>query len=198
MRLRSSVSIDRGWIMVVIALTVAWLALLAGGGRAQPVVAGSDNPVAADYKLGPTDHIRITVFGEDNLTGEFSVTADGSISMPLVGAVVALGRTADQVRADIETRLKDGYIKDPRVSVEVLTYRGFYILGEVNKAGEYPYTPNLTVLGAVATAQGYTYRANTHRIFIKHEGDSAERAYPVTSDLAVQPGDVIRVAERFF
>lgn len=198
MRLSSSLRIDRAWTIAVIALTAACLALAAGGARAQPVVAGSDNPVAADYKLGPTDHIRITVFGEDNLTGEFSVTADGSISMPLIGAVAALGRTADQVRADIETRLKDGYIKDPRVSVEVLNYRGFYILGEVNKSGEYPYTPGLTVLGAVATAQGYTYRANTHRVFIKHEGDPGERPYPVTSDLAVQPGDVIRVAERFF
>lgn len=198
MRLTSPLFMERAWTIAAIALTVACLALQAGDARAQPVVAHSDTPVAADYRLGPTDHVRITVFGEDNLTGEFSVTADGSISMPLIGAVAALGRTADQVRADIETRLKDGYIKDPRVSVEVLNYRGFYILGEVNKSGEYPYTPGLTVLGAVATAQGYTYRANTHRIFIKHEDDPAERPYPVTSDLAVQPGDVIRVAERFF
>jgi polysaccharide export outer membrane protein len=195
MRLRPSSFIDGAWTIAVIALSLACLALPA---RGQPIAAISDGPVAADYRLGPTDHIRITVFGEDNLTGEFSVTADGSISMPLIGAVAALGRTADQVRADIETRLKDGYIKDPRVSVEVLNYRGFYILGEVNKAGEYPYEPGLTVLGAVATAQGYTYRANTHRIFIKHDGDPAEHPYPVTSDLAVQPGDVIRVAERFF
>lgn len=197
MPLRSSLLVGRTWTIAVMAV-VACLALYLGGARAQPVEASSGGPVAADYRLGPTDHIRITVFGEDNLTGEFSVTADGSISMPLIGAVAALGRTADQVRADIETRLKDGYIKDPRVSVEVLNYRGFYILGEVNKAGEYPYTPGLTVLGAVATAQGYTYRANTHRIFVKHEGDPAEHPYPVTSDLAVQPGDVIRVAERFF
>jgi polysaccharide export outer membrane protein len=190
--------IDRAWTVAAVVLTLACVTLFTGGARAQPVLTTSDSPVAADYRLGPTDHVRITVFGEDNLTGEFSVTADGSISMPLIGGVAALGRTADQVRTDIETRLKDGYIKDPRVSVEVLNYRGFYILGEVNKAGEYPYAPGLTVLGAVATAQGYTYRANTHRIFIKHEGDPAERPYPVTSDLTVQPGDVIRVAERFF
>ena len=160
----------------------------------------SDNarPASEDYRLGPTDHVRITVFGEDNLTGEFSVNADGSISMPLIGAVSALGRTAEDVRSEIETRLRDGYIKDPRVSVEVLNYRAFYILGEVNKAGEYPYEPGLTVLGAVATAQGFTYRANTHRIYIKHAGDTNEQPYTVSSGLAVEPGDVIRVGERFF
>ena len=84
MRLRPSSFVDRAWTIAVIALTVACLALSAGGARAQPVETGSGSPATADYRLGPTDHIRITVFGEDNLTGEFSVTADGSVSMPLI------------------------------------------------------------------------------------------------------------------
>ena len=198
MRIVLTPLLARASTLAALVIVTTCLALSPGHAGAEPAAAGSATAAAPDYHLGPTDRVHITVFDEDNLTGEFSVTADGNISMPLIGAVPAVGRTADQVRTDIETRLKDGYIKDPRVSVEVLKYRAFYILGEVNKAGEYPYLPGLTVMGAVATAQGYTYRANTHRIFIKHDGQPGEQAYPVTSDLPVQPGDVIRVAERFF
>lgn len=106
--------------------------------------------------------------------------------------------TVRDFQTKVTTALADGYIRDPRVSAEVLNYRPFYILGEVNKPGEYPYTNGLTVLNAVATAGGFTYRANTKSVFIRRANEASEKAYPLSSVPAVAPGDTIRVAERFF
>jgi polysaccharide export outer membrane protein len=106
--------------------------------------------------------------------------------------------TIPQFQKEVETALKNGYLKEPRVSVEVLNYRPFYILGEVTKPGEYPYTNGLTVQNAVATANGFTYRANTKKVFIKRADATEEREYPLTSNTQVAPGDTIRIAERFF
>ena len=98
----------------------------------------------------------------------------------------------------VVTYKKEGYVKDPRVSVEVMTYRPFYILGEVQKPGEYPYSNGLTVLNAVATAGGFTYRANTKKVFIKRAESSTEEKYPLNSQTPVAPGDTIRIGERLF
>lgn len=156
-------------------------------------------PVSFDYKLGAGDKVRVNVFGEDTLSGEYEVSGEaGVVSMPLIGDVQAGGLTVTQLQTLIEAKLKDGYLKEPHVSIEVLNYRPFYILGEVTKPGEYPYTTGLTVLNAVATANGFTYRADTHKVFIKRAGDPVEHEYPLTSMTLVQPGDTIRVKERFF
>ncbi len=120
------------------------------------------------------------------------------MSLPLVGDIPAAGKTAREFGAAVEIALKDGYIKEPKVSVEVLTYRPFYILGEVMKPGEYPYTNSLTVLNAVATAEGFTYRADTKKVFIKRANENEERPYPLTTTTPVAPGDTIRIGERFF
>lgn len=153
---------------------------------------------AADYRLGAGDKIRVITFGEDALTGEFFVSGSGKVSLPLIGEVDAAGLSIPQFQKKVEDALKDGYLKEPRVSVEVLTYRPFYILGEVTKPGEYPYTNGLTVLNAVATANGFTYRANTKRVFVRHVGSTTEEEVPLTSTTQVAPGDTIRIAERFF
>jgi protein involved in polysaccharide export with SLBB domain len=151
-----------------------------------------------EYRLGSGDKVRVTTFGEDALTGEFFVGGSGKVAMPLVGELDAAGMTAREFQTRVETALKDGYLRDPRVSVEVLTYRPFYILGEVTRPGEYPYTNGLTVLNAVATANGFTYRANKNRVFIKRADATREEAYPLTSTTQVAPGDTIRIGERFF
>ena len=150
------------------------------------------------YRLGADDKIRVITFGEDSLSGEFLVSGAGKVSLPLVGEVQAAGLTLPEFQKEVETALKEGYLKDPHVSVEVLTYRPFYILGEVQKPGEYPYTNGLTVLNAVATANGFTYRANTKKVFIKRADSQTEEEYPLTSMTPVAPGDTIRIAERFF
>lgn len=154
--------------------------------------------VIPEYHLGAGDKIRVITFGEDALTGEFFVSGAGKVSMPLIGEVNAAGLSIPQFQKEVEDALKDGYLKEPRVSVEVLTYRPFYILGEVTKPGEYPYTNGLTVLNAVATANGFTYRANTKRVFIKRADSTEEQEFPLTSTTPVAPGDTIRIAERFF
>ena len=152
----------------------------------------------ADYRLGANDQVRVLVFGEDSLSGQFSVGSTGKISMPLIGDVQASGLTITQLQATIADQLKDGYLKDPKVSAEVVTYRPFYILGEVNKPGTYPYTNGLTVQNAVATANGFTYRANTKKVFIKRDNEASEKPYELNGTVPVAPGDTIRIGERLF
>lgn len=162
------------------------------------VATWSTTGAAQIYRLGPGDKIRLITYGEDSLTGEFAVSGAGAVSLPLIGDMKAAGLTTSELEDEIATALRGNYIKDPRVSVEVLNFRPFYILGEVNKPGEYPFEDGLTVMNAVATANGFTYRANSHRVMIKHAGETDEKEYPLTSSLAVAPGDTIRVKERFF
>lgn len=160
-----------------------------------PVV-GSAN--LSDYRLGPGDELRITVYGEKDLTGEFIVSGSGKLSFPLVGDVDAEGKTVVEVTAELRAKLADGYLVDPKVSGEVLNFRPYYVLGEVNKPGQYPYTSGLTALKAVATAQGYTYRANAKKIFIRHASESVEHEYSMGQVIYIQPGDTLRIAERYF
>jgi len=154
--------------------------------------------VGADYILGSADKIRITVFGEPSLTGEYFVSSSGKVSLPLAGEVQAAGLTLRDFHDHVVKALQDGYLKDPKVSLEVLTFRPFYILGEVSKPGQYPYTSGLTVFNAVATAGGFTYRANTRKVLIKRASESAEREVPLSADTTIAPGDTIRIPERFF
>lgn len=153
--------------------------------------------VESDYMLGVADKVRVIVFDEPSLSGEFTVNANGSLSMPLIGDVGAAGKTPNEVAQVIQTRLVQGYVLQPRVSIDVITFRPFYILGEVNKPGEYPYSSGLTVDGAVATAQGYTYRADKRSVYIKRSGEARSVKSKLTPDLRIRPGDTIRVGERY-
>ncbi|MGV6819867.1 MAG: polysaccharide biosynthesis/export family protein [Parvularcula sp.] len=157
-----------------------------------------DEYSADAYTLGSGDRIRLTVFGEEELSGEFAVDGSGHVSLPLIGEVLVRDMTVREFQKAVETALLDGFLKDPRVSAEVISHRPFYILGEVKRPGTYPYQSGLTVLNAVATAEGFTYRANERFVFIRREGETDEKKYPLTSSTPVRPGDTIRVAERFF
>ena len=154
--------------------------------------------LVGDYRLGSADRIRIIVFNEPTLSGEFSVGDNGMLSIPLIGNVQASGRTPTELAADIEAKLADGYLRSPHVSLDVLTYRPFYILGEVTKPGEYPYANGLTVMAGVATASGFTYRANKRKVYIKHSGDRDEKSLELTPSILIYPGDTIRISERHF
>ena len=163
---------------------------------AEPV---GGSAVDQGYRLGAGDKVRIIVFGEDSLTGEYLVPGGaGKISFPLVGDVTASGLTVSQLETELENALRDGFLKQPRVSIEVLEYRPFFILGEVMKPGEYPYTNGLTVLNAVATANGFTYRADTRKVYIRRANSTQEQQYQLTTSTPVEPGDTIRIGERFF
>jgi polysaccharide export outer membrane protein len=181
---------------------VLGLACAAPPAFSETPVSPSPAPTAAEtdpsYQLGTGDKLRITVFGEEALTGEFAVGDRGTVSFPLIGEVPAAKHSVAEFKSSLTAALKDGYLLDPRVAVEVLTYRPYYVLGEVGKPGEYPYTSGLTVLNAVAAASGFTYRANTKRVFIKHAGAAAEEKLPLTATQMVAPGDTIRIGERYF
>lgn len=150
------------------------------------------------YTLGVGDQLRVSVFGEADLSGEFVIDGSGSVSLPLVGEVRARGLTVREFRTELETVLRNGYLNDPRVNAEVINFRPFFIMGEVESSGEYPYADGLTVMNAIARAGGFTYRANTRVVFIKRAGASQEVAVPMTATLRVMPGDTIRVGERLF
>lgn len=179
------------------ALAVAGLCLsLTGCASTPPPLA----EVAARnaYALGPGDKLRITVYNETALTGEYTVTPNGKIAFPLVGDIAVKDATIETVQTAIAARLADGYVNDPKVSAEILTFRPFYILGEVNRPGEYPYASGLTLGQAVAVAGGYTYRANKTTVFLRR-ARSAERTVDLRAvPVDVMPGDTIRVGERYF
>jgi len=166
-----------------------------------PAAGASDVPLpedaTIDYALGAGDKLRVIVFGEPDLSGEFDVSGSGNVALPLIGQVRARDLTLSQFEDAIETKFREGYLNNPRVSVEVLNYRPFYIYGEVENSGQYPYTNGMTVLNAVAVAGGYTYRANQSSVYItRGEGDEVE--YPASPAVKVLPGDVVRVPERYF
>lgn len=150
-----------------------------------------------EYRLGPGDQLRVTVFNEPSLTGQYQVSDQGAIAYPLVGAITAAGRTLPEFSQELQTALQ-AYVRQPNVSVEVSNYRPFFILGEVQRPGTYPYSAHLTVLNAVATAGGFTYRANEGRVYIKHASESEERAYRLNNSTPVLPGDTIRIGQRLF
>ncbi|MFC7334940.1 polysaccharide biosynthesis/export family protein [Rhodocista pekingensis] len=160
---------------------------------------GATIPVAsaAEYRLGSGDKLRVAVFAEPDLSGEFEVEGAGIISLPLIGQLKAGGLTPRELERAIADKLADGYLVNPRVSVEVMNYRPFFILGEVNSPGSYAYVNGMTVLNAVALAGGYTYRARKDRIVILRGGRSNDEEL-ASEATEVLPGDIIRIPERLF
>jgi protein involved in polysaccharide export with SLBB domain len=150
------------------------------------------------YRLGTGDKIKLTVFGQQDLGGDFTVDDQGLVQLPLIGQVKAAGQTIHGFEEAVTAKLADGYLRDPRVSVEVVNYRPFYIIGEVNKPGEYPYENGMNVLNAVSLAGGYTYRADDSVVYVRRKGNPAEEKDPADQTTIIYPGDIIRVAERFF
>ncbi len=151
-----------------------------------------------DYRLGAGDRIKVIVFGQQDLSGEFEISATGRVALPLIQEVQAGGLTTGEIEEAITNRLKPDYLKDPKVSVEVMTYRPFFILGEVTSPGSYAYVSGMTVVTAVAVAGGYTYRAKTARAYITRAADPEKKKQLVDPNTRVHPGDVIVVPERFF
>jgi polysaccharide export outer membrane protein len=158
----------------------------------------SSAATAATYVLGPNDRIRLKVYGEADISGEYEIDSNGQVSIPLAGHVGAAGLTTKQLERSITAALAKGIVRDPRVNVEVALYRPYYILGEVKKGGEYPYRLGLTVMDAVASAGGFTYRANENKVFLRRSGAGAEEVYALDAPILVFPGDNIRVPERYF
>lgn len=173
-------------------------ALAGCAGRAADALPATALPAATEvYRLGLGDKLRVNVFGEQALSGEYQVSGTGVVSMPLIGDVRAVGLTARELEAALTQRFSSGYLRDPKIAVEVYDFRPYFVLGEVQRPGRFPTTEGTTVLGAIATAGGYTYRANTRRVFLRR-GDGQEYEIDPNTDVKLQPGDVLRVGERYF
>jgi polysaccharide export outer membrane protein len=157
---------------------------------AAPAVSTHDAP----YHLDAGDRLRVVVYGQEGLTNTYAIDAGGSITMPLIGAVAARGKTPAGLAADIATRLRNGYIREPSVAVEVETYRPFFILGEVAAPGQYPYVPNMSVESAVAIAGGFSPRAKRDAVTLTH--NASRTIVPLGTPIG--PGDTILVGERWF
>jgi polysaccharide biosynthesis/export protein len=157
-------------------------------------------PVAYDsaYRLDAGDKLRIVVYGQEGLTNTYAIDAGGSITMPLIGSVPARGRTPAGLAAEITGRLRNGYIREPSVAVEIESYRPFFILGEVAAPGQYPYVPNMSVESAVAIAGGFSPRAKRDRVTLTHTDSSGSTRYVVPLGTAISPGDTVLVSERWF
>ena len=160
---------------------------------------GGLGAVSSDYRLGPNDRTRITVFGQPNLTGEFMLDGNGSVAFPLIGNINADGMTPRELQQAIAGKLDPDYLRNPSVSVEVLTRRPFYVLGEVQKPGNYPYVTDITALNAVAMAGGYTYRAKTTQFYVKRLDKDGKMVRIVAKpETIIRPGDTLEVRERYF
>lgn len=185
-------------VAAVLAATAITAACSTGPEFANPSFATANpHDIERTYRLGIGDKLKITVFGEENLSGQFEVGALGSIAMPLLGELPAKGVPITAFRDALARKLADGYLKNPRVNVEVLNYRPIYVHGEVKTGGEFPYKSGLRLRDAIALAGGYTYRANQNFVVVFREGQG-EMKTAMTGSFAVLPGDNIRIPERFF
>ncbi|QGZ33136.1 polysaccharide biosynthesis/export family protein [Stappia indica] len=178
--------------VLCLALTVA-----ACSGYRQPPTAFHDI-LTKPYRLDSSDVLRVIVFGQQDLNNTYTVDQAGYIAMPLIGSVAARGLTVRELEAQITNRLKNGYLRDPDVSVEVATYRPVFVMGEVTNAGQYPYVAGMTAQNAIATAGGFTPRGQQNSVDITRQinGEVISGRVPITDP--VRPGDTIYVRERFF
>jgi len=185
------------------ALFVAVFALAACESDPTPIVqdtaatgvSGRDS----DYRLGANDRVRIIVFNQPTLTGEYTLDGNGILAFPLIGNVEASGKTPSQLQQAIASRLDPDYLQNPSVSAEVITRRPFYVVGEVQKPGNYPYVTDMTALNAVAMAGGYTYRAKQHQLYIKRlDKDGRMVRVDAKPESKIRPGDTVEIKERYF
>jgi len=162
--------------------------------------AAAPMPAAYDvsYKLDAGDKLRVVVYGQEGLTNTYAIDAAGSITMPLIGSVPARGRTPAGLASEISAKLRNGYIRDPSVAVEIDSYRPFFILGEVAAPGQYPYVPNMSVESAVAIAGGFSPRARRDSVTLTHSDSAGSTRVVVPLGTAVSPGDTVLVNERWF
>jgi polysaccharide export outer membrane protein len=170
---------------------------IAGCAQQRPAMMFTSN-ANEPYSLNSGDKLRVLVFGQDNLSNIYTVDGSGKISMPLIGTVRAAGVSTAQLERDIGTRLREGFIREPHVSVEVEQYRPFFVLGEVTQSGQFPYVSGMTAQTAVAIAGGFSPRAERDRVEITRQVDGrlVTGSAPVTYPL--RPGDTVLIKERWF
>jgi len=164
----------------------------------RPDVAETATPQDTTYRLATGDKIHLIVFGEDDLGGDFDVDGNGFVRLPLIGPVQAAGLSAHELEERIAGALEDGYVKNPRVNVEISNYRPFYIIGAVNKPGQYPYVNNMNALNAVALAGGYTEKSEDGFVYVRRYGETEEVRLAADPTTVIEPGDIVRIRTSLF
>lgn len=177
------------------------LLIAACGANAPPVSESQrkalEAEAAAPPRLQAGEKIHVTVYGEPSLTGDYQIDPSGFVSLPLAGTVKAAGLTQQELEEALTTKFAGGYLKNPKITVGITEFRPFYIVGEVEKPGAYPYTGGLTVLSAIAIAGGTTYRANQSKVLIEHAGEDSMHEYSTGAPIPILPGDIIQVPRRY-
>lgn len=183
-----------------ICLLLPALICFAAGAAAQdiPAPAPPSGTVDSAYKLGPGDKVRINVFNQEDLSGEYTLDGDGRFSMPLIGTIDASGLTPLQLEALLVGKFKPDYLVNPRIFIQVGNYRPYYLMGEVASKGAFPYQPGMTYLTAIANAGGFSYRAKQDVVYVIRGDDPTQTEIKMSVEEKVQPGDIIRIAERLF
>ena len=187
-------------------LFISVFALTACDSDPTPTVKATENAHLAStsgsdpgYRLGPNDRVRIIVFGQPTLSGEYTLDGNGVLAFPLIGSVNAQGQTTGQLQQAIASRLDPDFLRNPSVSAEVITRRPFYVIGEVQKPGNYPYVTDMTALQAIAMAGGYTYRARQNNLYLKRLDTNGRMVrVAATPESKVRPGDTVEIKERYF
>ncbi len=178
------------------------MAVAGCGGRSTEAPAGtgadSVQKAVADYKLETGDQVQILVYGQPDLSGKFGVDGNGNLTLPLVGSLHVEGQTATEIQSALTDALNKGFLVNAQVTVQIAAYRPFYILGEVNKPGSYPFSFGMTVRQAVAIAGGYTRRARQGTVEVFHSGQTNNDAVDAGEDYLVLPGDTIQIEKRIF
>jgi protein involved in polysaccharide export with SLBB domain len=186
-------------VILLLGLLLSLAACTIAAGPVDPIPAADSYARASygTYTLRPSDQLRIKIYDDQNISGDYQIDSSGFISIPLAGRIKAGGLTPAQLERSIESRLS-GVLKKPGVNVQITTYGSLYVHGEVKRAGDFAYRPGTTVMDAIALAGGYTYRANEREVAVIRAGSNMERIYPMSVRIPVFPGDNIRIPERFF
>ena len=186
----------------LVCSAVVALAILVSGCSAGTLSETETKSLAAaatgPAKLQPGDKITVYVYGEDKLSGEYQLNQSGQISLPLAGTVEAKGLTQSELEQALAKKFRSEYLKHPKVTVTIASLQPYYVMGEVEKPGEFAYKSGLNVLTALAIAGGPTYRASRSTVQIQRRGETSMRDYPISASVPILPGDVIRVPERYF
>ncbi|MCB1466348.1 MAG: polysaccharide export protein [Rhizobiaceae bacterium] len=179
-------------------IAIVAMGIVSGCSGYRPAPDAFHEATTQPYRLGAGDRVRITVFEQDNLTNTYSIDQSGYLAFPLIGSVPARGRTVQDMEASLAAGLRQGFLRDPDVSVEVDTYRPIFVMGEVGAAGQYSYVPGLNAQKAIAIAGGYTARANQSNVDVTRDVNGKVMTGRVATSDPILPGDTIYVRERLF
>jgi protein involved in polysaccharide export with SLBB domain len=186
------------WVMQALGLLLGIWSVAAVGQEAASEPLMQPGISSANYALSPGDKIRISVFNQPDLSGEFELDREGRFSMPLVGTIEATGLTPAELESHLVGRYKPDYLVNPRIFIQILNARVYYLVGEVRGTGAFPYVPGMTYLTAIANAGGFTYRAKKDVVYVVRGDDPRQEEIRLSVEEEVRPGDIVRIGERLF